>query len=110
MADFKKGDTASWDTEQVRRSEAERRPAQRKRRRKRKNPILGIILYIPTVLIVSALLAGIGVGLYESKEQAASMVTPDLTFQPEMAKIDRDRALHGWKRAVERSRDWVEDK
>ncbi|MBQ7867610.1 MAG: glycerol kinase GlpK [Clostridia bacterium] len=76
--------------------------------------ILNVPVVRPVVLettaLGAALLAGIGVGLYESKEQAASMVTPDLTFQPEMAKIDRDRALHGWKRAVERSRDWVEDK
>ena len=58
MADYKKGDTASWDTEQVRRSESARRPRQvtRRRRRRRINPLL----YILCVLIASALLAGVG--------------------------------------------------
>ena len=65
---------------------------------------------LETTALGAALLAGIGVGLYESKEQAASMVKPDLTFHPKMKEEDRERALHGWKRAVQRSRDWVEDK
>ncbi|MBP3647371.1 MAG: glycerol kinase GlpK [Clostridia bacterium] len=65
---------------------------------------------LETTALGAALLAGIGVGLYESKEQAASMVKPDLTFTPKMDEVNRGRALHGWKRAVERSRDWVEDK
>ena len=65
---------------------------------------------LETTALGAALLAGIGVGLYESKEQAASMVKPDLTFTPKMDEVNRGRALHGWKRAVERSRDWVEEK
>ena len=76
--------------------------------------ILNVPVVRPVVLettaLGAALLAGLGVGLYESKEQAASMVKPDLTFKPEMDEANRERALHGWKRAVERSRDWVEDK
>lgn len=60
MSDFKKGDTASWDAEQVRRSEPQRRPrqttAQKRRRKKRINPLL----YILFVLITSAILAGVG--------------------------------------------------
>ena len=64
MADYKKGDTASWDAEQVRRSESEQRPRQvtRKKRRKRRglHPLLKIIMYIPCVLIISGLLASAG--------------------------------------------------
>lgn len=59
MADYKRGDTASWDTEQVRRSEQPRqvtRKSRKKKRRKHINPLL----YILFVLIVSALLAGVG--------------------------------------------------
>lgn len=60
MSDYKKGDTASWDAEQVRRSEPQRRPrqttARKRRRRKRINPLL----YILFVLIASAILAGVG--------------------------------------------------
>ena len=76
--------------------------------------ILDVAVVRPVVLettaLGAALLAGIGVGLYASKEEAASMVRPDLTFLPEMAQPDREAALHGWHRAVERSRDWVEEK
>ena len=60
MSDYKNGDTASWDSAQVRRSQAGqsgggRRPPQQRRRR-RINPIL----YILCVLVVSASLAGVG--------------------------------------------------
>lgn len=63
---------------------------------------------LETTALGAALLAGIGVGLFASKEDAASMVRPDLVFHPEMAQERREAALHGWHRAVERSRDWVE--
>lgn len=57
MSDFKKGDTASWDAEQVRRSERPRQTTARKRRRKKRiNPLL----YILFVLVTSAILAGVG--------------------------------------------------
>ncbi len=76
--------------------------------------ILGLPVVRPAVLettaLGAALLAGIGVGLYQSKEEAAAMVRPDLTFHPRMAEKDRDLALYGWHRAVERSRGWVENK
>ena len=58
MADFKRGDTASWDTEQVRKSEQPRRQVGpgRKKKKKRINPLL----YILFVLVTSAILAGVG--------------------------------------------------
>ena len=64
MSDFKNGDTASWDSSQVRRSRAgqtgggqqHRPPQQRRRWRRRINPIL----YILCVLVASAILAGVG--------------------------------------------------
>ncbi len=71
MADFRRGDTASWDAEQVRRSERGRQqpvrtqqsrsehpqPTRRRRRRRRRiNPIL----YLLCVLLTSAILAGVG--------------------------------------------------
>ena len=74
--------------------------------------ILGIPVVRPVVLettaLGAALLAGIGVGLYASKEEAASMVKPDLTFLPQMDSRNRDLALYGWHRAVERAQNWVE--
>ena len=57
MSDFKRGDTASWDTEQVRRSQQHRsQPASRRRRRRGINPIV----YILFVVATSAILAGVG--------------------------------------------------
>lgn len=74
--------------------------------------ILGVPVVRPMVLettaLGAALLAGIGVGVYANKEEAASMVKPDLTFMPHMDQYNRDLALYGWHRAVERSRGWVE--
>ena len=64
---------------------------------------------LETTALGAALLAGIGVGLYASKEEAASMVKPDLIFQPRMDAYNRELALYGWHRAVERSRGWVEE-
>ena len=76
--------------------------------------ILGVPVVRPVVLettaLGAALLAGIGVGLFSSKEEAASMVKPDLTFTPKMDDYNRQLALYGWHRAVERSRGWVEQK
>ena len=74
--------------------------------------ILGLPVVRPVVLettaLGAALLAGIGVGVFASKEEAASMVRPDLTFAPRMDDRDRELALYGWHRAVERSRGWAE--
>lgn len=76
--------------------------------------IMGVNVVRPVVLettaLGAALLAGIGVGLFASKEEAASMVKPDLTFAPAMNDYNRQLALYGWHRAVERSRGWVEER
>ena len=59
MADYKRGDTASWDTEQVRRSRSEQRtPAHRPRKRKKRR--FNILVYLLFVLVTSAILAGVG--------------------------------------------------
>ena len=59
MADYKRGDTASWDTEQVRRSQSEQRtPAHRPRKRKKRR--FKILVYLLFVLVTSAILAGVG--------------------------------------------------
>ena len=57
MSDFNKGDTANWDASQVRRSqESAKRPLRTRKRRRHINPFVYILL----VLLISALLAGIG--------------------------------------------------
>ena len=63
MADFKNGDTASWAAEQVRRGQTDR-PQQnksvRRKRRRRINPLLALILYVLIVVAASATMAGVG--------------------------------------------------
>ena len=58
MADYKKGDTASWDAQEVRRSQAQqtRKHTAARRRRKHINPLI----YLLTVILASAILAGVG--------------------------------------------------
>lgn len=57
MSDFKKGDTASWDSGEVRRNQpAPKRKVRTRKRRRHMNPLLYILL----VLLTSALLAGVG--------------------------------------------------
>ena len=59
MADYKRGDTASWDTEQVRRSQGgQTAPSRRPRKRKKRR--FNIFTYLLFVLITSAILAGVG--------------------------------------------------
>ena len=73
--------------------------------------ILGIPVVRPVVLettaLGAALLAGLAVGLYADKEEAAACVKPDLIFHPGMDDGGRKTALHGWQRAVERAKGWV---
>ena len=59
MSDFKKGDTASWDSEQVRRGQTDPKRTARPRKRRRRRHINPFV-YILLVLLISALLAGIG--------------------------------------------------
>ena len=63
MSEYRNDDTASWNTEEVRQREPERRRRPVKRKRKKRGVvwlILRPILYIFFVLLASALLAGSG--------------------------------------------------
>ncbi|MBE0600849.1 MAG: glycerol kinase GlpK [Firmicutes bacterium] len=76
--------------------------------------ILGIPVVRPrvteTTALGAAMLAAIGVNEL-TLEQAKAIVQPDLTFTPQMDEIDRANAMDGWRRAVERAKNWsVEDR
>ena len=63
MANQKKSDTMSWETNQVRQAQANAPAPKRKKtkkKRKKMNPVLSVLLYLICVALVSALLAGIG--------------------------------------------------
>ena len=90
MAEYKKGDTASWDTEQVRRKEIEEtekrlRQVRRKKQRRRTTRILFIVLYIPMILIISALLASFG---WKLMSDLCAFNKPLITTTVEIIKED----------------------
>ena len=56
----------------------------------------------------AAYLAGVGAGLWRSLHALAARATIERTFDPAMDPATRERRYEGWRRAVERARDWAE--
>lgn len=90
MADFKKGDTASWDAREVRRSHASQQARKNgpvRRRRKHINPLI----YLLVVLLSSAILAGVGWLLMSDfcafNRGAITNVTVEITAEDDMGSI-----------------------
>jgi glycerol kinase len=74
--------------------------------------VLGVQVVRPriheTTALGAAYLAGLGVGYWRSAEELTAQWRAERKFDPTM---DRGRAaalLARWRRAVERSKDWVE--
>ena len=74
--------------------------------------ILGVPVQRPAVTETTALgaayLAGLAVGYWSSPEALSSQWRVERTFEPSMNADQRESLYHGWKRAVERSKSWVE--
>ena len=75
--------------------------------------VLGVAVRRPPVLEVTALgaaaLAGLAVGFWRDRSELADAMGAGATrFEPRMPKQRRDALHAGWKRAVERARNWVE--
>jgi glycerol kinase len=72
--------------------------------------ILGAPVERPPVLEVTALgaalLAGLGVGFWSDRGDLESGSVGVAVFEPRLAADRREALYAGWKRAVERSRDW----
>jgi glycerol kinase len=62
-----------------------------------------------TTALGAAYAAGLAVGFYGSVEELRSKWKADRLWRPEMAQADRDRLYRGWKKAVTRSFDWIEN-
>ena len=56
----------------------------------------------------AAALAGLAVGFWRDLDELANLRRVDRRFEPRMAPAERDRLVRGWRRAVERSRGWIE--
>ena len=72
--------------------------------------ILGVAVQRPKVAETTALgaayLAGIAVGFWSGEQEVAEQWAIDRTFEPQMSEDQRNSLYAGWKRAVERSRNW----
>jgi glycerol kinase len=74
------------------------------------------ILDIPVVRPVNtettaagaAYLAGLAVEFWSDTDELKALWERDKTFEPRMKQSERERLIHEWARAVERSRGWAE--
>jgi glycerol kinase len=61
---------------------------------------------IETTALGAAYLAGLGAGLWPSLDSIAARHAVQRTFRPAMDGVTRARLYDGWRRAVQRSRQW----
>jgi glycerol kinase len=74
--------------------------------------ILGVPVVRPSVRETTALgaayAAGLAGGVFGSTREIRALWQADRTFEPSWSADRRESALAGWKRAVERTRGWLE--
>ena len=74
--------------------------------------ILGVAVVRPRVTETTALgaayLAGLAVGFWSDQDELRQLWQVGRRFEPDMGQEEREARMHTWKRAVERSRSWVE--
>jgi glycerol kinase len=68
-----------------------------------RRPVVG-----ETTALGAAYLAGLAVGYWHGLDDVRRNWALDREFGPAMAVAERERLYAGWRRAVERSRDWAE--
>jgi len=61
-----------------------------------------------TTALGAAYLAGLAVGVWKSTDEIAQHWRMERRFTPELTAAEREALYRGWKRAVERARQWVE--
>lgn len=65
--------------------------------------------YLETTALGAAYLAGLAVGMWETKEEIREKWVLDREFSPSMDEDLRAKKYNGWKKAVKRSMAWEED-
>ena len=63
---------------------------------------------VESTALGAAYLAGLAVGFWKDLDEIETIREVDKIFEPQMPLVKRDEIYHGWLRAVERSRDWIE--
>ena len=75
--------------------------------------LLGVDVVRPVVAETTALgaayAAGLAVGYWEGTDQIRENWGEDRRWTPQMAEAERERLFRTWKKAVERTLDWVDD-
>jgi glycerol kinase len=61
-----------------------------------------------TTALGAAYLAGIAVNVWRSQDDVAARWRSSRIFEPKMSHDERDTLYHGWKRALERARNWLQ--
>ncbi|MBK1834318.1 glycerol kinase GlpK [Roseibacillus ishigakijimensis] len=61
---------------------------------------------VETTAMGAAYLAGLAVGFWESKEDIKSRQKEGARFTAQRPREEMDKLISGWKRAVERAKDW----
>ncbi len=62
-----------------------------------------------TTALGAASLAGLAVGFWKSKEEIRELWAADARFEPSFSEEQRGACYKGWKKAVERTRDWARE-
>ncbi|MDX1690311.1 MAG: glycerol kinase GlpK [Acidimicrobiia bacterium] len=74
--------------------------------------ILGVPVVRPTIaettVLGAAYAAGLATGFFSDLDQLAALWEEDRRWHPAMEPSDREALHRGWKKAVERTFDWVE--
>ncbi|MGL6291431.1 MAG: glycerol kinase GlpK [Silanimonas sp.] len=74
--------------------------------------VLGVPVERPvvgeTTAMGAAFLAGLAVGVWRDTDEIAALWQKGARFEPAMAVEDRERVGRQWRRAVQRSRAWIE--
>ena len=61
-----------------------------------------------TTALGAAYAAGLAVGYWSDRKALKQNWAEDKTWRPQMQPADRKKGVGGWKKAVERTFDWVE--
>jgi glycerol kinase len=64
---------------------------------------------LETTALGAAYLAGLAVGVWKGLDDIKNRWTLDHEFESSMMPDEREKLIHKWHRAVERTRNWEED-
>ena len=75
--------------------------------------ILGVDVIRPKIIETTALgaayAAGLAVGFWDSTDDLETYWEEDVRWSPSMHEKVRERSMRLWRKAVERTFDWVDD-